>query len=253
MAQKMTRERRDEIARALIRDGKVSAAELSRRYAVSAETIRKDLLWLEGRGVAEKSYGGAIATTQAMERSFFEKATRNPKEKAKIAKAVAEMVPAGATVLLDSGSTVAEVARQLAARTDVAFFTNSLEAAQLLAEKKRPVCILGGAIRLSSRAATGAWATEMLSQLNADVAILGTSGFEGSAGPCVESMEECEVKRAMLRAAKRSILVADSTKSRCRAPMRFASWAEISLVVTDAGIDAELLSELRNSVETIVL
>jgi len=120
MAQKMTRERRDEIARALIRDGKVSAAELSRRYAVSAETIRKDLLWLEGRGVAEKSYGGAIATTQAMERSFFEKATRNPKEKAKIAKAVAEMVPAGATVLLDSGSTVAEVARQLAARTDVA-------------------------------------------------------------------------------------------------------------------------------------
>ncbi|NLF27917.1 MAG: DeoR/GlpR transcriptional regulator, partial [Clostridiales bacterium] len=181
MAQKMTRERRDEIARTLIRDGKVSAAELARRYAVSNETIRKDLLWLEGRGVAEKSYGGAIATSQAMEKSFFEKATRNPKEKLRIAKAVAQMVPAGAAVLLDSGSTVAEVARQLSSRTDISFFTNSLEAAQLLAEKKRPVCMLGGAIRLSSRAATGAWATEMLSQLNADVAILGTSGFEGSA------------------------------------------------------------------------
>jgi len=225
MAQKMTRERRDEIARTLIRDGKVSAAELARRYAVSNETIRKDLLWLEGRGVAEKSYGGAIATSQAMEKSFFEKATRNPKEKLRIAKAVAQMVPAGAAVLLDSGSTVAEVARQLSSRTDISFFTNSLEAAQLLAEKKRPVCMLGGAIRLSSRAATGAWATEMLSQLNADVAILGTSGFEGSAGPCVESMEECEVKRAMLRAARTSIVAADSTKSSCRAPMRFAAWS----------------------------
>jgi len=253
MAQKMTRERRDEIARTLIRDGKVSAAELARRYAVSNETIRKDLLWLEGRGVAEKSYGGAIATSQAMEKSFFEKATRNPKEKLRIAKAVAQMVPAGAAVLLDSGSTVAEVARQLSSRTDISFFTNSLEAAQLLAEKKRPVCMLGGAIRLSSRAATGAWATEMLSQLNADVAILGTSGFEGSAGPCVESMEECEVKRAMLRAARTSIVAADSTKSRCRAPMRFAAWSEVSLLVTDAGIDPELLGELRDSVETIVI
>lgn len=115
------------------------------------------------------------------------------------------------------------------------------------------MCMLGGAIRLSSRAATGAWATEMLSQLNADVAILGTSGFEGSAGPCVESMEECEVKRAMLRAARTSIVAADSTKSRCRAPMRFAAWSEVSVLVTDAGIEADRLEALRSAVETIVI
>ncbi|MGJ4848666.1 DeoR/GlpR family DNA-binding transcription regulator [Bacillota bacterium Meth-B3] len=253
MEQKLARERRNEIAEALVRDGRVSAAELSEKYSVSTETIRKDLLWLEKRGVAVKSYGGATATAQALEKSFFEKATNNPKEKARIAKAVAGTVPAGSTVILDSGTTVLEAAKWLASRTDIAFFTNSLQIAQLLAEKKRSVCMLGGLIRLSSHAATGVWATEMLSQLNADIAILGTSGFEGSGGPCVESMEECEVKRAMIRAAKTSILVADSTKSRCRATVRFAGWGDISCLVTDRGIDPERLAELRKSVETIVI
>ncbi|MEA5068300.1 MAG: hypothetical protein VB067_04870, partial [Christensenellaceae bacterium] len=66
-------------------------------------------------------------------------------------------------------------------------------------------------------------------------------------------MEECEVKRAMIRAAKTSILVADSTKSRCRATIRFAGWGDISCLVTDRGIDPERLAELRKSVETIVI
>ena len=253
MEQKLTRERCNEIAEALVRDGKVSAAELSEKYSVSTETIRKDLLWLEKRGVAEKSYGGATATPQALEKSFFEKATNNPREKARLAKAVAAMIPAGATVILDSGTTVLEVAKWLAARTDITFFTNSLQTAQLLVQKKRTVYMLGGLIRLSSHAATGVWATEMIAQLNADIAILGTSGFEGSSGPCVESMEECEVKRAMIRAAKTSLLVADSTKSRCRSTVRFAGWADISRLVTDRGIDPERLAELRQSVETIVI
>ncbi len=253
MEQKLTQERRNEIAEALVRDGKVSAAELSEKYSVSTETIRKDLLWLEKRGVAEKSYGGATATPQALEKPFLEKATNNPKEKARIAKAVAGRIPAGSTVILDSGTTVLEVAKCLAARTDITFFTNSLQAAQLLAQKKRSVCMLGGAIRLSSHAATGVWATEILSQLNADIAILGTSGFSESSGPCVESLEECEVKRAMMRAAKTSILAADSTKSRCRATVRFAGWEKISCLVTDGGIDPELLAELSKTVETIVI
>lgn len=253
MAQKMTQERRNEIAEKLVREGKVSVSVLSTAYSVSTETIRKDLLWLEERGVASKSYGGAIATSQALEKPFFEKAMNNPQEKSKIAKGIVDRIPVGATVLLDSGTTVTEVAKQLAARTDIAFFTNSLQTAQLLADKKRAVYMLGGLIRLSSHAATGVWATEMLSQLNADIAILGTSGFEGSDGPCVESMEECEVKRAMIRAAKTSILVADSTKSRLKATIRFAVWEDIALLVTDSGIDPEQLKELQTRVETLIL
>ena len=250
MARILTQERRSEIATRLVREGRVSAAELARRYAVSTETIRRDLLWLEARGLAEKGYGGAIATAQAMEATFFEKATDSPEEKKRIARAVSQLIPPGATVLLDSGSTVLEVARLLAVRTALTLFTNSLEAARLLAEKKRAVCMRGGQSRLSSHAATGVWAVDMLSQLNAQVAVLGASGFSPD-GPCVESMEECQVKRAMLRAADTVILAADSKKSRRRAAMRFAHWRDIALLVTDSGIDAQALSRIGQQVKAI--
>lgn len=252
MARMLTRERRSEIAGLLVREGRVSAAELARRYAVSTETIRRDLMWLSERGVAEKGYGGAIATAQAMEASFLEKATDSPEEKRRIARAVAALIAPGASVLLDSGSTVLEVARLLAARNDLTLFTNSLEAARLLAEKKRAVCMLGGQIRLSSHAATGVWAVDMLSQLHTQAAVLGASGFDED-GPCVESMEECQVKRAMLRAADTVILAADSKKSRCPATLRFALWQDIALLVTDSGIDAPALERIGQKVKAITV
>ncbi len=238
-------ERRIEIAQLLVRDGKVCATELSKRYDVSSETIRKDLTYLEARGIAEKNYGGAIATSRAIERTFLEKAFDCPDEKHGIAQLVTEMIPQNASVLLDSGSTVLEVAKLLVSRLDLTFFTNSLDSASLLAEKNRNVCILGGTIRHSSHAVTGVWTSWMLEHLNIDVAILGTSGFANSDGPCVESMEECAVKHAMIHSSKHVILVADSTKSRCRAPIRFADWEEIDTLVTDDDITPETLEILQ--------
>lgn len=253
MAVKLTQERRNEIARRLIQDGRVSALELSEGYGVSAETIRKDLMWLESRGIAQKSYGGAIAAAQALEKPFFEKATSRPEEKRRIGKAAAERIGPVGVVLVDSGSTVMEAARELAARGDLSFFTNSLRTAQMLADRKCDVAMLGGVIRLPSQAASGMWAVEQLEQLHADWAIVGTSGFLESDGPCVESLEEAQVKRAMIRAAKRTIIVADSAKSRCPAAVRFARWTDISLLVTDSGMEPETLGRLRKRLEVLAV
>jgi len=246
MAELFTQERRNEIARQLTAEGKVSAQALARNYGVSAETIRKDLLWLESQGIARKSYGGAVAVIPEVEKSFFEKASCRPQEKRRIAKAAADEIPDGSIVILDSGSTVLEVARKLSLRRNIIFFTNSLQTAQLLIEKKCNVTMLGGSIRLSSQAATGMWTLDQLSQLRADWAILGASGFEGKEGPCVESMEEAQIKKAMIEASKRSMLVADSSKSRCSAAMQFASWFEIGLLVTDNGLDPVLKAHLQS-------
>lgn len=246
MTELFTQERRNEIARQLMAEGKVSAQALARQYCVSTETIRKDLLWLEAQGIARKSYGGATAAVPQVERSFFEKASCRPQEKRRIAKAAADEIPDGSIVILDSGSSVLEVARKLALRRDITFFTNSLQTAQLLIEKKCNITMLGGSIRLSSQAATGMWTIDQLSQLRADWAILGASGFEGSDGPCVESMEEAQVKKAMIRAAKKRMLVADSSKSRCSATMRFACWNEIDMLVTDEDLDPDLNRSLEN-------
>lgn len=244
MAKLFTQERRNEIARLLMEDGRVSAQSLAERYRVSAETIRKDLLWLEAQGIAQKSYGGAVASVPEIEKGFFEKASCRPAEKRRIAKAAADEIPSGSTVILDSGSTVLEIARKLALRRDIVFFTNSLQTAQLLIEKKCNVSLLGGNIRLSSYASTGMWTIEQLSQLHADWAILGASSFSGTGGPCVESMEEAQTKKAMIRAAEKRMLAADSSKSRCQAAMQFANWSEISLLITDGGLDAKLKRQL---------
>ena len=253
MAIKMTQERRNEIAQRLIREGRVSALELSQGYGVSAETIRKDLMWLEQRGIAQKSYGGAIAAAQALEKPFFEKATSRPEEKRRIGRAAADRIGPVGVVVLDSGSTVMEAARELAGRGDYSFFTNSLAIAQMLADRKCSVCMLGGVIRLSSQAASGLWAVEQLEQLCADWAIMGASGFLDSDGPCVESPEEAQIKRAMIRAARKTLIVADSTKSRCPAAIRFARWADVSLLVTDEGLEPEALNRLREMVEVQVV
>lgn len=254
MAVQLIRERRNEIARLLMAEGKVSAQALAERYRVSTETIRKDLLWLEAQGIAQKSYGGAIAAGSLAEKNFFEKASCQPQEKRRIAKAAAEEIPDGSVVILDSGSTVLEVARKLALRRDIIFFTNSLQTAQLLIEKKCSVNMLGGTIRMSSQAATGMWAMDQLGQLQADWAVLGASGFgEGSAGPCVESMEEAQIKKAMIRAAKQSMVVADASKSRCSASIRFANWSDISMLVTDEDMDSVLRSELENMINLRII
>lgn len=252
MERKLTQERRGEIAQCLMHEGKVSATALARQYAVSTETIRKDLLWLEEQGLAQRGYGGAVASSRALERSFGEKATDNRQKKRRIALATVAQIPPGATVLLDSGSTVLEVARLLSTRSDLSFFTNSLQAARLLAEKRREVFIPGGKVRTSSQAITGASAAEMLSRVNAQVAILGASGLDQGQGPCVESVEEAEMKMAMIRAAQSAYLVADASKYAQRARIRFAQWSDFSLLITDDGLRGDALEQMRGQINVLV-
>lgn len=252
MDRKLTQERRSEIAGALLSAGRVSAAALARQYGVSTETIRKDLLWLERRGLAQRGYGGAIAPAGAPERSFLEKATDNREGKRQIALAVPARIPPGATVLLDSGSTVLEAARVLAGRSDLTFFTNSLQAAQLLAGKGREVFLAGGRVRSSSLAVTGAAAAEALGRVNADIALLGASGFDNGRGPCVESVEEAEMKRALIRAAKSAILLADASKYPLRPRIRFGEWREFDLLITDGGLSGAARSALCAQLEVRV-
>lgn len=252
MDRKLTQERRSEIAGQLLDAGKVSAAALARQYGVSTETIRKDLMWLERRGLAQRGYGGAIAPVGMPERSFVEKATDNRWGKHQIALAVSERIPPGATVLLDSGSTVLEAARLLAGRSDLTFFTNSLQAAQLLAGRGRAVFLAGGSVRSSSLAVTGAAAAESLGRVNADIALLGASGFDNGRGPCVESVEEAEMKRAMICAARSAILLADASKYSLRARVQFGAWRDFDLLITDGGLSDAALSSLREQLKVWV-
>lgn len=250
MRTKITQQRRDELTSILMRDGHIDSAEQAARCGVSHETIRKDLLYLEELGLAKKAYGGATLTVEPAEQSFSQKDVENRELKRRIASAAIAHIADGDTILLDSGSTVCALARLLAMRQmDVTVFTNSLKAAQILSEAGVRSFTLGGQVRASSGAITGSWAVNQLAEIRVQKVFLGCSGHEDRPGPCVESFEEAQIKRAMLQCADVRILLCDSSKARKRAMVQFAAWEDLDLLITDDGMDDEekkrLLLRLR--------
>ncbi|HWR21855.1 MAG TPA: DeoR/GlpR family DNA-binding transcription regulator [Feifaniaceae bacterium] len=245
MKKRNAQERRQEIAGRLVSEGKITVSELAGQYAVSTETIRKDMIWLEENGLAKKGYGGAVAATALTERSFLEKSIRNRQGKANVAKKAAEFVKDGDVLLLDSGSTVLSLAKQLVLKRDITVFTNSLKAAQHLVDHGVRVYLPGGEVRSTSNALTGGWTLRAFKEIRADLAILGTSGVKGRGGPCVESMEEAEVKRAMMASARKTMVLADASKGDCDALVQFADWEDVDWFITEETIGREALEWIR--------
>ena len=110
-------ERRQFIEKKLLAEGKIRVAELSKLFTVSSETIRKDLIYLEEKGIAKKGYGGAVVVNELLEPSFTEKHLKFQDEKNRIAKAALDFITDGMVVLLDAGSTVFTLASMLAIKT----------------------------------------------------------------------------------------------------------------------------------------
>lgn len=252
MASVMTEERRNHIVQQLLLNKRISVKEIAHKFGVSTETIRKDLIRLENDGIAKKGYGGAVVASELMELGFMEKAASHPAEKAAIAQKAVEFVRDGSVVFLDSGSTAFEVARQLSLRKDIAVFTNSLKAAQVLSDARVRVCILGGEVKTTSNAVVGGWAARQLAEIKADIAFVGTSGFRDRGGPCIESLPESDIKKAMIANAYQTIVVSDSSKAREDAMVQFAAWRDVHALVTDKRLAREDASRL-GKLTTVVL
>jgi len=249
----LAQERRNYIKKRLIADGSIKVSELSSFFDVSTETIRKDLKCLEDEGVAKKEYGGAVALRGAFEPSFKIKETTHLEEKTRIANEALKRIESGMSLLLDAGSTVFALAKALAIRRDITVFTNGLKAAQMLDEYGIVTYVLGGRIRSNSNAIVGNWAIRNLSEIKVDLAFLGTSGFAGRQGPCVEGFSEAAVKSAMIDTGNRVIVLGDSSKAKKQAVVEIAKWCDIDELITDSGIDGDEVEKIREkTIVTIV-
>ena len=238
-------QRRNYIEKRLITDGSIKVSDLSRFFGVSSETIRKDLIYLEEKGIAKKAYGGAVALSGVFEPSFKLKSVTHPEEKERIAAAALQHIRSGMTVLLDAGSTVFALAKAMAILGDVTVFTNGLKAAQVLDEFGITTYLLGGRIRHNSNAIVGSWALRSLEEIRVDLSVLGTSGFRGRTGPCVENFPEAEIKAAMIRSAGKTIVLGDASKADVQSVIEFAKWRDISEFITDSRIEPDVLSDIR--------
>lgn len=221
--------------------GRVDVAELAEQLAVTPETVRRDLTSLERRGLVRRVHGGALPVAPAeQEPSVPQRRERSTAEKTRIAHHALAELPADGVVLLDSGTTTLALAQAWPDDAELTVATNCLAIAAVLADK--PACdlhLIGGRIRERTGAAVGAWAEAALRDVVVDVAFLGTNGFSLDWGMTTPDGVEAEVKRAMVAAARRVIVLADASKAGRSHFHRFADVADVSLLITDSSLDEE--------------
>jgi len=214
----------------------------------SESTVRRDLIALQDAGVLKRVHGGAMAVRSLGSRGddFAGHARRMAAEKRQIAVATAEqLIEDGQTVLLDAGSTVAAVARELLDRS-VHVVTNSLPIAEILGEARRvDVTVSGGQLDPQFGVVLGPLCEQMLGSLAVDVAVMGIGGVTekglSNSNPLVVGSE-----RKMIEVARKVIIVSDHTKFGRAALVPLAPLDVVDVVVTDTGLDPAHREWLRS-------
>jgi DeoR family transcriptional regulator, fructose operon transcriptional repressor len=229
--------------------GRVDVTTLADHMNVTAETIRRDLTLLERAGVLRRVHGGAIP----VERIGFEPALAArdsvlTAEKERIAKAALAEVPDEGAVILDAGTTTARLAQVLPGDRELTVVVNSPVLATILGPRANlNVLLIGGRVRGKTLATVDDWALRPLADLYVDVAFIGTNGCSVERGLTTPDPAEAAVKRAMIAAARRSVLLADHTKIGNDYLARFGSLSDVDVLVTDAGLDDDLALDLETA------
>jgi DeoR/GlpR family transcriptional regulator of sugar metabolism len=241
-------ERLNSIKRIVRKYRRMTFAELQQHIEVSPATLRRDLSDLEQSGDVIRVHGGILDPAYVRsEVSFDERLVRNRSAKSAIASAASKLVPAGATVLIDAGSTCLEAGKALLGRKDVRLITHSVALLEAAFRGEAGVLCLGGELRKVSGALTGGPALGALKSIHADIAFIGASGLDPEAGCSTTDLSETEMKRAFLARATRKVLLADLTKWRNPSTVLFAGWNEFDDWIVDKFPPRTELKVIRES------
>lgn len=234
----------------LRREGAASVQDLAEVVGASLSTIRRDLEHLVAAGYLDRTHGGAVL--QRTQHTTFEPASAVAAgvaraEKEAIARAAALRVEPGSSVIFDSGSTVHETAREVVTRgIALTAVTNDLRIAQLLAGHNQISTVVpGGSVRPGSQTLVGDPGNAFIKTIKTDIAFIGCHAVTGGA-LSETSLEVATVKRAMIAAARRVIVLADSSKFRHPAFATICSAAQIDELISDDGLSRESAQELRD-------
>jgi DeoR family fructose operon transcriptional repressor len=250
-------ERQHAIAALVAERGRVSVAAVAEEFGVTTETVRRDLALLERSGTLRRVHGGAVpagALTLA-ETGLLERHGTHSERKRKMAAAALDLLPGlDGSVVLDGGSSTAALAEVLPGDRRLFVATNSVPiAARLASGTGITLHVLGGRVRGLTQTAVGETPIRALADLRVDVAFIGTNGVSATYGFTTPDEAEAATKRAMIRAAQRIVVLADSSKLGREHLVRFAAVDDVDVLVTDDGADPRTLAELENTgVEVVV-
>ena len=243
-------ERQQEIAALVADRGRLAVTAVAERFGVTTETVRRDLAVLERAGMLRRVHGGAVpaGVLSVAEPGLGERGGARTEQKRKIAAAALDLVPAAnASLVLDGGTTTAALADVLPGGRQLLVATNAVPiAARLSAVPGIELHVLGGRVRGVTQTAVGESTVRALADLRVDVVFLGANGISTGHGFSTPDEREAAVKRAMVRAGQRVVVLADSSKLGREHLVRFAPVEDVDVLVTDSGADAELLGELED-------
>ena len=227
-------------------EGSVMVNELSEEFNVSVVTIRKDLKLLEERNLLFRSHGKAIPSNPYIsENPINIKANIHADEKYRIAKYAAQLVEVNDSIIIASGTTVTEFARQLQAPANLTVCTASLQSALILSEQSQIELIqLGGIVRASSSSVIGPQSEKMLAEFTFTKLFMGVDGIDLDFGLTTANAMEASLNKIMIQSAQKIVVLADSSKFGRKGFGRICGLDEVDQIITDQGIDPKIRSRL---------
>ena len=251
-------ERRNTIKKILFKRGSVKVSDLVKQFNVSEETIRRDLNQLEKEGLVEKNYGGAILRNTLVTTEFNlpirQRQQHHSKEKELIGIRAAELVEPEQTLILDAGSTVWHLARNLARVDNLMIITNAMNIAEeCIINKTASIYLLGGKLRRNSLSLVGPQAELELQNYSADYVFLGASAVSRK-GFMSTDLYEAQMKKAMVATGKKVVVLADHSKFDKSGLTSFCDFKDINILITSDGVEQEILKKIEDAgVEVIVV
>jgi len=220
----------------LVRErGYVSIDELARHFAVTPQTIRRDINQLGDAGLLRRYHGGAAYDSSVQNTAYSQRAHQMRDEKQRIATAMAARIPDQASLFINIGTTTEAIAKALLHHKGLRVLTNNLNVAAILcANPDCEVIVAGGVVRKRDRAIVGEAAVDFIRQFRVDIALIGISGIEPDGSLRDYDMREVKVAQTIIEHAREVWLAADHTKFNRPAMVQLAQLAQIDRLFTDA-------------------
>ena len=228
-------DRQNDILTRAATQGRVTVDDLAQQFAVTPQTIRRDLNELCDRGLLMRTHGGARPLNSISNVRYEERRNLAAVEKRHIGGAAARHIPDHSSLFLNIGTTTEHVARAIYDRRDLIVITNNINVVNILSgSPTKELVVAGGAVRQADGGIVGEAATEFIRNYKADLAVIGASALDEDGAVLDFDYREVSVARAMIECARRTMLVADRLKFERRAPVRICDMSRIDVFVTDA-------------------
>jgi len=241
-------ERHREIVAIVNAEKSVRVTGLAKHFAVTEETIRRDLEKLEQIGNLVRSHGGAVSIRQGgTEASFAEREIRSASEKMAIGREAVKLIGDGDTILLDASTTALQLARLLP-DMNLTVLTNAMQVCVELTSRPRVrVICTGGTLSPNSLSFTGPRAEQALTEYHVNHLFFSCTGVDIAHGLSDVNEAQATLKRRMMSVADRVTLLVDRSKFGLRALKRFAQISDVHEIITNMSADPAILDEIKSA------